>query len=115
MSGNGAYSYLVCCLIVGVGVGFEPGYLAGFNVRTDPFRDRELQWWSYNETQNPRVAKFQYLKQHHEEFDLYIIGGTETSAYSVKALNKYFNARFYNLALYDDDICLAANNIVGIC
>ena len=97
----------VCCLIVGVGVGLAPGYLAGFNVRTDPFGafgDRELQWWSYNETQNPKVAKFQYLKQHHEEFDSYIIGGTETSAYSVKALNKYFNARFYNLALYDDDM-----------
>ena len=98
---------IVCCLLVGLRIGLAPGYLAGFNVSTDPFGvfgDRHLHWWSYNETQNPKVAKFQYLKQHHEEFDSYIIGGSEAGAYPVDAFNDFFDARFYNLAFYDNDM-----------
>lgn len=98
---------VVCCMLVGIRIGFAPGYLAGFNVSTDPFGvfgDRHLHWWSYNETQNPKVAKFQYLKQHHEEFDSYIIGSSEAGTYPVDVFNEYFDARFYNLALYDDDL-----------
>lgn len=98
---------VIFCLLVGVRVGMAPGYLAGFNVGTDPFGalgDRHLQWWSYNETQNPKVAKFQYLKQHHEAFDSYIIGGSEAGVYPVNALNTYFDAHFYNLANYDADM-----------
>ena len=51
--------------------------LAGFNVLTDPFGafgDRLLHWWSYDETNNPRVAKISYLEQHHAEYDSYILG-----------------------------------------
>ena len=36
----------VCCLVVGVGVGLAPGYLAGFNVRTDPFGVLEIGSYS---------------------------------------------------------------------
>lgn len=98
---------IVCCLLMGIRVGIAPGYLAGVNISTDPFGvfgDRHLHWWSYNETQNPKVAKFQYLKQHHEDFDSYIIGGSEAGAYPVDAFNDFFDARFYNLALYDADM-----------
>ena len=38
--------------------------LAGFNYVTDPFGafgDRFMQWFSYDETNNPRAAKISYL------------------------------------------------------
>ena len=41
--------------------------LAGFNYVTDPFGafgDRFMQWFSYDETNNPRAAKISYLEQH---------------------------------------------------
>ena len=46
--------------------------LAGFNYVTDPFGafgDRFMQWFSYDETNNPRAAKISYLEQHHDEYD----------------------------------------------
>ena len=48
--------------------------LAGFNYVTDPFGafgDRFMQWFSYDETNNPRAAKISYLEQHHDEYDSY--------------------------------------------
>ena len=48
--------------------------LAGLNLATDPFGafgDRLLHWFSYDETNNPRVAKLSYLEQHHGEYDSY--------------------------------------------
>ena len=47
-------------VLLGAGLGL-------FNFLTDPFGvfgDRVLGWWSYNETNNPRTAKFSYLEQH---------------------------------------------------
>lgn len=47
----------------------------GFNFWSDPFGafgDRFFQWWSYDETMNPRVAKLSYLEQHHDQYDSYI-------------------------------------------
>ena len=38
--------------------------LAGFNYVTDPFGafgDRFMQWFSYDETNNPRAVKISYL------------------------------------------------------
>lgn len=78
-----------------------------FNFLTDPFGafgDRMLDWWSYNETNNPRVAKFSYLEQHHEEYDSYIIGCSSTSSYPKEQLDKYFDADFYNLIMYGADM-----------
>lgn len=78
-----------------------------FNFYTDPFGafgDRFFQWWSYDETLNPRVAKFEYLKQHHEEYDSYIIGASNTSSYPTEQLNEYFDAKFYNMVMYGADM-----------
>lgn len=50
--------------------------LAGFNYVTDPFGafgDRFMQWFSYDETNNPRAAKISYLEQHHDEYDSYFL------------------------------------------
>lgn len=79
--------------------------LAGWmllNLIVDPFGvfgDRLLGWWSYDMTRNPQTAKFSYLEQHHEEFDSYVIGGPSAGAWSTESLNKYFDAKFYNLTL----------------
>lgn len=81
--------------------------VAGFNICTDPFGafgDPILQWWSYDETMNPRVAKLSYLEQNHQNYDSYIIGPSSTSSFPQEALNKYFDANFYNMTMYGADM-----------
>ena len=81
--------------------------LAAFNYVTDPFGafgDRFFQWWSYNETMNPRVAKISYLEQNHEKYDSYIIGCSSTSSYPTEQFNEYFDVNFYNLIMYGADL-----------
>ncbi len=78
-----------------------------FNVLVDPFGvfgDRILDWYSYDMTNNPRVAKTAYLDKHYNEYDSYIIGCSSTSSFPVQDLNKYFNANFYNLIMYGADM-----------
>lgn len=80
---------------------------AAFNFWTDPFGafgDRFFQWWSYDESLNPRVAKLSYLEQNHDKYDSYIIGASSTSSYPTEALNRYFDAEFYNLIMYGADM-----------
>lgn len=79
---------------------------AGFNVLVDPFGvfgDPVLDWYSYNETNNPRAAKLAWLKEHSGEFDSYVIGSSSAASYDVDKLNRYLDARFYNLFVYGCD------------
>lgn len=81
--------------------------LAGLNAAVDPFGafgDRLLSWFSYDETNNPRVAKFTYLEQHHDEYDSYILGCSSTSSFPVDAFNEAYDASFYNLIMYGADM-----------
>ena len=81
--------------------------LAGLNAAVDPFGafgDRLLSWFSYDETNNPRVAKLSYLEQHHDEYDSYILGCSSTSSFPVDAFNEAFDASFYNLIMYGADM-----------
>lgn len=81
--------------------------LAAFNFVTDPFGafgDRFFTWWSYDETNNPRVAKLGYLDRHHGEYDSYILGCSATSSFPTEALNRYFDAKFYNMIVYGADM-----------
>ena len=81
--------------------------LAGLNLAVDPFGafgDRLLYWFSYDETNNPRVAKFSYLEQHHDEYDSYILGCSSTSSFPVDAFNEAYDASFYNLIMYGADM-----------
>ena len=81
--------------------------LAGLNAAVDPFGafgDRLLSWFSYDETNNPRVAKLSYLEQHHGEYDSYILGCSSTSSFPMDAFNEAFDARFYNLIMYGADM-----------
>lgn len=81
--------------------------LAAFNYVTDPFAafgDRFLNWFSYDATNNPRVAKISYLEQHHDEYDSYILGCSSTSSLQVSDFNKLYDANFYNLIMYGADM-----------
>ena len=81
--------------------------LAGLNLAVDPFGafgDRLLSWFSYDETNNPRVAEFSYLEQHHDEYDSYILGCSSTSSFPVDAFNEAYDASFYNLIMYGADM-----------
>ena len=81
--------------------------LAGLNAAVDPFGafgDRLLSWFSYDETNNPRVAKFTYLEQHHDEYDSYILGCSSTSSFPVDAFNEASDASFSNLIMYGADM-----------
>lgn len=81
--------------------------LAAFNYVTDPFGafgDPVFQWFSYDETNNPRVAKTSWLEQHHQDYDSYIIGCSSTSSFPTEALNELYDASFYNLIMYDADM-----------
>ena len=78
-----------------------------FNYLMDPygvFGDPLLDWWSYNETMNPRGAKMSYLKEHHGEYDSYVIGSSDASAYPIEELNQYLDASFYNCFFYGTDM-----------
>ena len=47
---------------------------AMFNILIDPFGvfgDKIYDWYSYNMTNNPRVAKTVYLDEHYEEYVLW--------------------------------------------
>ena len=81
--------------------------LAALNLAADPFGafgDELLSWFSYDETNNPRVAKFTYLEQHHDDYDSYILGCSSTSSFPVDAFNEAFDASFYNLIMYGADM-----------
>ena len=81
--------------------------LAGFNYVTDPFGafgDRFMQWFSYDETNNPRAAKISYLEQHHDEYDSYFLGCSSTSSLPTESFNEMLNARFYNMIMYGADM-----------
>ena len=79
-----------------------------FNIVTDPFGvfgDRIMDWYAYDMTMNPRVAKIAYLDERHENYDSYIIGCSKTSVYNVEELNGYYeDASFYNFLMYGGDL-----------
>ena len=93
-------TFLLLALVLALG-------LAAFNYLTDPFGafgDKVLNWFSYDETNNPRVAKISYLEQYHDEYDSYILGCSSTSSLQVSDFNKLYDANFYNLIMYGADM-----------
>lgn len=76
------------------------------NMLIDPFGvfgDPIFDWYSYNETNNPRAAKLAWLEDHHQQFDSYIIGSSCSASFSPAELNEYLDASFYNLFAYGSD------------
>ena len=90
--------------------------LAALNLAVDPFGafgDRLLSWFSYDETNNPRVAKFSYLEQHHDEYDSYILGCSSTSSFPVDAFNEAMTPAF-TISSCTARICATAKRSRGI-
>jgi peptidoglycan/xylan/chitin deacetylase (PgdA/CDA1 family) len=89
-------------VVLGAALGFI--CLAGFNYVTDPFGvfgDPVLDWYGYDITNNPRLAKFGYLEAHHQDYNAYILGSSKSSSLDPERLNQYYpDARFYNLMMY---------------
>jgi len=82
---------------------------ASFNILVDPFGvfgDVIFDWYSYNMTNNPRVAKIGYLdkNENYKKYDSYIIGCSSTSSFSVEDLNKYLGGSWYNMIMYGADM-----------
>ena len=83
------------------------GAYATVNIFVDPFGvfgDYILDWYSYEMTKNPKVAKISYLDKYKNNYDSYVVGVTNTSSLPVEELNKYFNANFYNTFFYGQDM-----------
>ncbi len=80
--------------------------VGAFNVAVDPFGvfgDRIFNWYGYNETNNPRVAKLEWLEKNGDNYDSYVIGSSSAASYNTEELNEYFDASFYNLFVYGCD------------
>ena len=92
--------FLATVLLLGAAV-------VGFNYWVDPFgvfSHKSLEWPSYEMTINPRTAKITYLKDHHQDYDSYILGCSSTSSFPVESLNSYLDASFYNMIMYGADM-----------
>lgn len=83
------------------------GLYAAFNALVDPFGifgDVIFDYYEYDMTQNPRLAKIAYFDRHHDEYDSYIFGCSKASSYPVADLNEYLDASFYNMFTYGGDL-----------
>ena len=102
--GMSAKKWLLCFILTAL---LLAAALAGFNLYTDPFGvfgDRALDWYSFDETNNPRAAKLAWLKDHLDDYDSYLVGCSSTSSYPVEALNAAYGAKFYNTFFYGADM-----------
>ncbi len=80
--------------------------VALFNILVDPFGifgDPIYDWYSYDETNNPRIAKVRWLEDHPEDYDSFILGSSSAASYDPEQLNGYLDASFYNLFAYGAD------------
>ena len=81
--------------------------VVAFNYWVDPFgvfSHKAMEWPSYEMTLNPRTAKITYLKEPHDEYDSYLLGSSSTSSFPVASLNRYLDAKFYNMIVYGSDM-----------
>ena len=77
------------------------------NMLIDPFGvfgDPVFDWYSYDEANNPKLAKTVWLEDHHQQFDSYIIGSSCSASLNPAELNEYLDARFYNMFSYGSDM-----------
>ena len=90
-----------------------------YNIVTDPFGvfgDRFFHWYEYDMTMNPRAAKIDYLDRNHRNYDSYVVGSSKASSLPVEELDRYLNARFYNMTWYGGDLrdeCQLVHYLIG--
>ncbi|MDE7242660.1 MAG: polysaccharide deacetylase family protein [Oscillospiraceae bacterium] len=80
---------------------------AAMNMLIDPFGlfgDPVFNWYGYNETNNPQMAKIAWLEKYGGGFDSYVIGSPCASSLNAGELNEYLDASFYNLFTYSSSM-----------
>ena len=82
---------------------------AGINYFVDPFGifgDKIYDWYSYDMTNNPRIAKIGYLEKNdnYKKYDSYIIGCSSTSSFSPIDYGEFFGGNWYNMIMYGADM-----------
>lgn len=80
--------------------------LPAVNILVDPlgvFGDPILHWDSYNETNHPQTAKPAWLEEHDREYDSYVIGSSCAASYDMEELDRYLDARSYNMFISGSD------------
>ena len=85
------------------------GIHAGINYFVDPFGifgDKIFNWYSYDMTNNPRIAKIGYLEKddNYKNYDSYIIGCSSTSSFSPIDYGEFFSGDWYNMIMYGADM-----------
>ena len=82
---------------------------AGINYFVDPFGifgDKIFNWYSFDMTNNPRIAKIGYLEKddNYKKYDSYIIGCSSTSSFSPIDFEEFFGGKWYNMIMYGADM-----------
>lgn len=89
--------------------------IAGLNYYASPFglfKDKYFNWFSYDMTQNPRIAKVEYLKKNKDlKFDSFIVGASGASSFPSEDLKKYTGRDFYNTFYYGADMLDSVNTV----
>lgn len=99
------------CVIVACATVLAVVAIMALNIFVDPFGVFGDRWYSYNATNNPRVAKIEYLEKNHHLYDSYLVGCSSTSSFPVGDLNRYLDAKFYNTIMYGADMYDAEQTI----
>ena len=81
----------------------------GINYFVDPFGifgDKIFDWYSFDMTNNPRIAKIGYLEKNdnYKKYDSYIIGCSSTSSFSPIDFEEFFGGKWYNMIMYGADM-----------
>lgn len=89
--------------------------IAGLNYYTSPFglfKDKYFDWFSYDMTQNPRIAKVEYLKKNKNlKYSSFIVGASGASSFPSEDLKKYTGKDFYNTFYYGADMLDSVNTV----
>lgn len=76
------------------------------------FKDKYFDWFSFDMTQNPRIAKIEYLKKHPElKYDSFIVGASGASSFPSDYLKELTGHDFYNTFYYGADMLDSVNTV----
>ena len=101
MSAKRWFIMLICAALI------VTASIALINICIDPFGvfgDDFMKWYSYDMTNNPKVAKFSYIDSRRGEYDAFVIGPSGASSLSPALLEKYTGLRWYNAFNYGADM-----------
>lgn len=75
------------------------------------FGDKYMDWYSFDMTQNPRIAKVEYLKKSKSNFENFIVGASGASSFPTDSLKKYTREDYYNMFSYGADMLDSVNTV----